>query len=64
MNISRSGYYKWVKNKNILNQYETDRQELSKLIIDIHNQKKSYGYKVFKDGVLLWTNIYRNTFFY
>ena len=45
MNISRSGYYKWVKNKNILNQYETDRQELSKLIIDIHNQKKSYGYR-------------------
>ena len=25
MKISRSGYYKWLKNKNILNQYEINR---------------------------------------
>ena len=44
MNISRSGYYKWLKNKDILNQYEIDRIELEKLIRDIHKMKPSYGY--------------------
>ncbi len=28
MNVSRSGYYKWLKNKNILNQYELNRKQL------------------------------------
>lgn len=45
MNISRSGYYKWLKNKNILNQYEVDRIELGKLIKEIHIKKPSYGYR-------------------
>lgn len=44
MKISRSGYYKWLKNKNILNRYEKDRLELKDLIIDIHKRKPSYGY--------------------
>ena len=33
MNVSRSGYYKWLKNKDILNRYEINRKE-----------KPSYGY--------------------
>ena len=45
MNISRSGYYKWLKNKDKLNRYEIDRLELEKLIKEIHNKKPSYGYR-------------------
>jgi len=45
MNVSRSGYYKWLKNKNILNKYEIDRLELKKIIEDIHKRKPSYGYR-------------------
>ena len=44
MNISRSGYYKWLKTKNILNQYEINRKDLEPLIKDIHKRKTSYGY--------------------
>lgn len=44
MNISRSGYYKWLKTKNILNQYEINRRDLEPLIRDIHKRKPSYGY--------------------
>lgn len=44
MHISRSGYYKWLKNRNILNRYEKNRLELKELIIDIHKRKPSYGY--------------------
>ena len=45
MNISRSGYYKWLKNKDILNKYEKDRIELGKIIKEIHYRKPSYGYR-------------------
>ena len=44
MKVSRSGYYKWFKNKDILNNYELNRKDLGKLIQDIHNRKPSYGY--------------------
>ena len=44
MNISRSGYYKWLKNKDILNNYELNRRDLGELIKDIHKRKPSYGY--------------------
>ena len=37
MNISRSGYYKWLKNRKILNRYEIDRLELERLIQEIQN---------------------------
>mgnify|MGYP003468915718 CR=1 FL=1 len=42
MNISRSGYYKWLKNKDILNNYEINRRDLGELIKDIHKRKPSY----------------------
>ena len=44
MNISRSGYYKWIKSKDILNRYEINRIDLELLIRDIHKRKPSYGY--------------------
>ena len=44
MNISRSGYYKWLKNRNVLNNYEINRKDLGELIKDIHQRKPSYGY--------------------
>lgn len=44
MNISRSDYYKWLKTKDILNQYEINRRDLEFLIRDIHKRKPSYGY--------------------
>lgn len=45
MNISRSGYYKWLRTKDILNRYELNRRTLGNLIIEIHNKKRSYGYR-------------------
>ena len=45
MNISRSGYYKWLKNKDKLNRYEINRLEIEKLVRDIHKKKPSYGYR-------------------
>lgn len=44
MNISRSGYYKWLKTKDILNRHEINRRDLEPLIRDIYNRKPSYGY--------------------
>lgn len=44
MNVSRSGYYKWLKNKDILNKYEINRKNLGELIKDIHKRKPRYGY--------------------
>ncbi len=44
MKVSKSGYYKWLKNRDILNNYELNRKDLGKLIINIHNRKPSYGY--------------------
>ena len=44
MNVSRSGYYKWLKNKGVLNNYEINRIDLGELIKDIHKRKPSYGY--------------------
>lgn len=44
MEISRSGYYQWLKNKDVLNHYEINRQNLGKLIKEVHDRKPSYGY--------------------
>lgn len=44
MKVSRSEYYKWLKNKDILNNYEINRKKLGELIVDVHKRKPSYGY--------------------
>ena len=43
MNISRSGYYKWLKTRDILNRHEINRKDLEPLIRDIHKRKPSYA---------------------
>ena len=45
MKISRSGYYKWLKNRDVLNIYEINRLDLKKLVEEIHIKKPSYGYR-------------------
>ena len=44
MNISRSCYYKWLKTKDTLYQYEITRIDLEPIIKSIHKKKPSYGY--------------------
>lgn len=44
MNINKSSYYKWLKTKDIKNQYELDREFFSSQIISIHGKHPSYGY--------------------
>lgn len=39
MKISRSGYYKWLKNKNILNQYEINRLNMQIKLWEIGKQR-------------------------
>jgi len=58
MNISRSGYYKWLETKDILNQYELNRLELEQLIKDIHKKKPSYGYRRIHKKILDETGWY------
>ena len=55
MNISRSGYYKWLKNKDILNNYEINRRDLNKKKLCEENnipvkplKAKNESYKPFK----------------
>lgn len=44
MNISRSGYYKWLKNTE-KKQYELDREYLCELVMKIHKNHKTWGYR-------------------
>ena len=55
MNISRSGYYKWLNTKDKLNRYEINRLDLEKLIIEIHKKKPSYGYRRINAIILVET---------
>ena len=40
MKVSRSGYYKWLKNKENLNNYELNRKDLGILIKDITQENQ------------------------
>lgn len=44
LEVSKSWYYKWIKNKDVLNQYEFNRKDFGELIKDIHKRKQSYEY--------------------
>lgn len=55
MEISRSGYYKWLKDKGKLNKYEINRLQLQELIEDIHSRKPSYGYRRINARILAET---------
>ncbi len=45
MSISRSGYYKWLKNSKFVKQYQLDRHNLCDIIKEIHSKWPSYGYR-------------------
>ena len=42
MNISRSGYYKWLKNKDKLNNYEINRNDMWELVKEYHKKHPSW----------------------
>lgn len=50
--VSRSGYYKWVKRKGTLNRYEIAQRELDCYVIDIHSHFPSQGYRTISDTLL------------
>jgi len=43
--VSRSGYYKWLSRKGKLNSYQQNREQLKRLIIPMHESHKIYGYR-------------------
>lgn len=45
MKVSRSGYYKWLKAKNILNNYEINRNDMRELVKEYHKKHPSWGYR-------------------
>ena len=47
MKISRSGYYKWIKNKDTLNQFEKNRLHLKKLKKNVSKKRKLHIYLVY-----------------
>ena len=50
--VSRSGYYKWLNRKGILNSYEKAQQELDYYVLDIHSHYPSQGYRSIADTLL------------
>lgn len=45
MSVSRSGYYKWLKQKDIIPSHILNQQGIRKLIREIHDEKPSKGYR-------------------
>jgi len=45
MEVSRSGYYKWIKRKGKLNRYERKRENLKTLIMSVYDKHSTYGYR-------------------
>ena len=50
--VSRSGYYKWLKRKGTLNRYELQQKELDYYVADIHSHFPSQGYRAIADTLL------------
>ena len=50
--VSRSGYYKWLKRKGTLNRYERQQQELDYYVADVHSHYPSQGYRSIADTLL------------
>ena len=44
MGVNRSGFYKWKTRQGVKNQYETDRELLTELLLEVHKKHGSYGY--------------------
>ena len=50
--VSRSGYYKWLKRKGQLNRYDIIHQEFDKYVLDVHSHYPSQGYRTIADTLL------------
>lgn len=50
--VSRSGYYKWLKRKGTLNRYEKVHQEIDYYVKDVHNHYPDQGYRMIADTLL------------
>ena len=55
--VSRSGYYKWLKRKGKLNRYELWHRKLDELVMDIHSHFPDQGYRTVNDTLLLQTGL-------
>ncbi|MDD4183827.1 MAG: IS3 family transposase [Candidatus Izemoplasmatales bacterium] len=45
MQVSRSGYYAWIKRKGSLNRYECDRETLKHLVMEYWKRHRTNGYR-------------------
>ena len=45
MKVSRSGYYKWLKTKDVLNNNELNRKDMCELVKEYHKKHPSWGYR-------------------
>jgi transposase InsO family protein len=45
LELNRSGYYKWIKRKDITPQYVLDRIDLTQRLKQAHQKHKTYGYR-------------------
>ena len=50
--VSRSGYYKWLRRKGTLNSYEKKQKELDYYVADVHSHYPSQGYRAIADTLL------------
>lgn len=50
--VSRSGYYKWLKRKGHLNSYEKAHKELDYYVSNVHSHYPSQGYRTIADTLL------------
>ena len=55
--VSRSGYYKWLKRKGKPNRYELWHKKLDELVMDIHSHFPDQGYRTVNDTLLLQTGL-------
>jgi transposase InsO family protein len=51
MNLSRSGYYKWLGREGRLNRYEVNRKDLTALLASVHGRHTTWGYRHLADQV-------------
>ena len=51
MNVSRSGYYKWLNRKGTINNYQKNRITLADEIKNIHKHHSTYGYRAIAQNI-------------
>ena len=58
MNVSRSGFYKWINRKGKLNNKQKNRLELAEQIKNIHKHHSTYGYRAIAANIRKLTGWY------